>query len=587
MAIQVSPGVAVSEVDLTTSVPAISTSVGGFAGVFNWGPANTPVQITSEVQLNNTFGNPDNNTAISFFTAANFLAYSNNMQVVRAQMHDANNATASGVLSPPIPNDSFYFDNYFSGSGEVGNAWASRYMGSLGNSLQVIVWSAYNWATDASGSSPTTKFARKFDYAPSTSPYVVQLNPAAAGVVNDEIHIMVVDATGAISGYANTVLEKYQSVSVLSDATAPDGSSNYYKNVIYGQSKYIHWLGIPQANTANWGNTSTAVLSQFALSPVDPIGLDASVNSIALMGGTDGSIGNGVSVSSAIVDAISYNLFDPESIDISLLMAGNSDANVISTIVDTAENRTDCVAFFSPDLANTQNTQGAASSIVNFVNSLDVYSSYAVCDSGWKYQYDKYNDVYRWVPLNGDIAGLCAYTDRVQAPWWSPAGLNRGVIKNVVRLAFNPNQAARDTLYQAGINPVVSFPGQGTILYGDKTLLNRPSAFDRINVRRLFIVLEKSISQAARSTLFEFNDEFTQSQFVALIDPFLRTVQAQRGIYSYKIVCDSTNNTSEVIDANQFVGDIFIQPAKSINFIQLNFVATRTGVDFSQIVGQF
>jgi len=587
MAIQVSPGVAVSEVDLTTSVPAISTSIGGFAGVFNWGPANTPVQISSEVQLNNTFGNPDNNTAVSFFTAANFLSYSNNLQVVRAQMHNANNATASGVLSPPIPNDSFYFDNYFQGSGEVGNPWAARYMGSLGNSLQVIVWSANNWATDVAGSTPTTEFARKFDYAPTTSPYVAQLNPSAAGNVNDEIHIMVVDATGAISGYANTVLEKYQSLSVLSDATAPDGSSNYYKNVIYSKSKYIHWLGIPQTNTANWGNTTTAVLEQYVNTSVDPIGLDVSVNSIMLMGGTNGTIGNNADVSSAIVNAISYNLYDPEKIDVSLLMAGNSDANVIGEIVDAATNRKDCIAFFSPDLANTQNTQGAASAIVNYVNTLDVFSSYAVCDSGWKYQYDKYNDIYRWVPLNGDIAGLCAYTDSVQAPWWSPAGLNRGSIKNVVKLAFNPNQTDRDTLYKAGINPVVSFPGQGTVLFGDKTLLNRPSAFDRINVRRLFIVLEKSISQAARSTLFEFNDEFTQSQFVALIDPFLRTVQAQRGIYSYKIVCDSTNNTPEVIDANKFVGDIYIQPARSINYIQLNFVATRTGVDFSQIVGQF
>jgi len=216
-----------------------------------------------------------------------------------------------------------------------------------------------------------------------------------------------------------------------------------------------------------------------------------------------------------------------------------------------------------------------------------VSSSYAVMDSGWKYMYDKYNDVYRWVPLNGDVAGLCARTDTERDPWFSPAGLTRGQIKNVIKLAYNPNKAQRDTLYKAGINPVVSFTGEGTLLYGDKTLLGRPSAFDRINVRRLFIVLEKSISKAARSALFEFNDEFTRAQFVNLVEPFLRTVQGRRGIYDYRVVCDESNNTPEVIDRNEFVGDIYVKPAKSINFIQLNFVAVRTGVAFEEIVGKF
>ena len=309
-----------------------------------------------------------------------------------------------------------------------------------------------------------------------------------------------------------------------------------------------------------------------------------------LSNGFDGSIGSGDLVSQATVNA--FALFaDKEKVDISLLMTGNSAINIVQAAVDIAVNRSDCVAFISPPLANTQGRSGDAQdpsiSIVNWVNSLDSYSSYAFADSGWKYQYDKYNDVYRWIPLNGDMAGLCAYTDNVRAPWWSPAGLTRGVVKNVIKLAFNPNQAQRDVLYKGGVNPVVSFPGEGTILYGDKTLLNRPSAFDRINVRRLFIVLEKTISKAARASLFEFNDEFTRSQFVSLVDPFLRSVQAQRGVYSYKIVCDTTNNTPEIIDANQFVGDIYVQPARSINFIQLNFVATRTGVDFSQVVGKY
>jgi phage tail sheath protein FI len=214
-------------------------------------------------------------------------------------------------------------------------------------------------------------------------------------------------------------------------------------------------------------------------------------------------------------------------------------------------------------------------------------SSYVVMDSAWKYQYDKYSDVYRWVPLNGDIAGLCARTDTQRDPWFSPAGLNRGQIKNVVKLSWNPQKTERDTIYKAGINPVVTFPGEGTILYGDKTFQNRPSAFDRINVRRLFLILEKTIAKASRSTLFEFNDEFTRAQFVNLVEPFLRDIQGRRGIYDYRVVCDTTNNTPEVIDQNQFVGDIYIKPARSINFIQLNFVAVRTGVAFNEIVGKF
>jgi phage tail sheath protein FI len=208
-------------------------------------------------------------------------------------------------------------------------------------------------------------------------------------------------------------------------------------------------------------------------------------------------------------------------------------------------------------------------------------------DSGWKYQYDKYNDTYRWVPLNADIAGLCVRTDTTRDPWFSPAGVNRGQIRNIVKLSFNPTPGERDTLYKNGVNPVVAFPGEGTILYGDKTMQGRSSAFDRINVRRLFIVLEKAISQASRQSLFEFNDEFTRAQFVALVEPFLRDVQGRRGIYDFRVVCDETNNPPSVIDRNEFVGDIYVKPARSINFIQLNFVAVRSGVAFDEIVGRF
>jgi phage tail sheath protein FI len=260
-------------------------------------------------------------------------------------------------------------------------------------------------------------------------------------------------------------------------------------------------------------------------------------------------------------------------------------SNKVITIADT---RKDCVGFISPSFANSVTSTNKVTDIVSFRNSTTLLdTSYGVMDSGWKYQYDKYNDVYRWVPLNPDIAGLCVRTDTTRDPWFSPAGLQRGQILNLVKLSYNPPQSERDSLYKAGVNPVVSFPGEGTVLFGDKTMQGFASAFDRINVRRLFIVLEKAISRAARTSLFEFNDEFTRAQFVALVDPFLRDVQGRRGIYDFRVVCDETNNTPQVIDSNQFVGDIYIKPARSVNFIQLNFVAVRTGVAFDEIVGRF
>jgi len=674
MAILVSPGVQINEVDLTTQTPAVSTSIGALAGVFSWGPANTPVQISSEVNLNNTFGNPDANTSNSFFTAVNFLSYSNNLQVVRAQLSGANNAMSNTNYGANVsmPNEGFYFSNTtsfgYNQSGNQNNSTIARYPGNLGNSLQVIYWpSATAWAANANatfnvavggitGTGSTTssvnlvstilttpnttpnsyvggvltissgygangainsativayntvtnlvtlnanltftpngtsnvtivgvadplyQFAKLFPYAPGTSPYVA--NKTGNPNVNDEIHIAVVDATGLITGYANTPLETYTSVSVLSDAIAVDGSTNYYKEVLYRKSKWVLWTGHPTTNTTGWGALSTT--------PALTIYKDTRAHNRQLGNGADGiSYANPATLDSALINALT-NFRDPEAVNISLLMTADFDSTVQQQAIQLAAARQDCVAFVSPPLSATQDPVSPANAITTYFNStLNTFSSYAVADTGWKYQYDKYNDQYRWIPLNGDIAGLCAYTDNVKAPWWSPAGFQRGVLNNVIQLAFNPNQAARDQLYKAGINPVVSFPGQGTVLYGDKTMQNRPSAFDRINVRRLFIVLEKTIGQAAKNSLFEFNDAFTQAQFVALVDPFLRTVQAQRGIYAYKIVCDSTNNTPAVIDANQFRGDIYIQPAKSANFITLNFVAVRTGVSFSEVVGQF
>jgi hypothetical protein len=394
-----------------------------------------------------------------------------------------------------------------------------------------------------------------------------------AGASNDEIHIVVIDTGGRFTGTRNTVLEVFPYLSKSVDGIDDLGNSNYYKNYVFNNSKYVYAVDPVSYSTTNatWGNSLAN--TQFATL--------ATVQNISLTGGADSPTQD-----SDRINGYSY-FTNKEAVDISLVFTSDHSITVQQYVIDNIVNsRKDCIAFISPPSANVINQNGnETTNIVNWATSLNRSSSYVVADSGYKYMFDKYNNTYRWIPLNGDIAGLCVNTDNVRDPWFSPAGLNRGQIKNAVKLAWNPNKTQRDTLYSSGINPVVSFPGQGIVLYGDKTLQVKPSAFDRINVRRLFIVLEKTIAQAAQYSLFEFNDEFTRAQFVALVTPFLRDVQGRRGIYDFRVVCDTTNNTPQVIDSNQFVGDIYIKPARSINFIQLNFVAVRTGVDFTTIVG--
>ena len=567
MAFQLSPGVLVSEVDLTTVVPSVATTVGGIAGDFQWGPVNQEVTIGNEIQLVNTFGKPDSNTANAFFTAANFLSYGNDLRVVRSIGTNGRNAVSNGsaVL---IANNAVYEASYSSNTSTLIYA---KYPGALGSNLRIAFADANNFSS--------FQWEDQFDSTPNTSPFVTL--KTGSYVANDEMHVVIIDDTGTFSGgVAGTVLEKFAYVSKASDAKNPDGSDNFYKNVINSRSKYLYWGGHPTANVnanTNWGLVSTVVSANGAQNTYHTISGNATVST--------GSSG----VSDAPTDGnldTSYDLFsNPDSSDVSLLMAGATNANTIPNyLISIAESRKDCMVFVSPKYADVVNNATPDTAIVTTADGI-TKSSFAVMDSGWKYQFDKYNDVYRWVPLNGDIAGLCVRTDLERDPWFSPAGLQRGVIKNVIKLAWNPTKANRDKIYKAGVNPVVSFPGEGTILYGDKTLQNRPSAFDRINVRRLFIVLEKSIAKAARSSLFEFNDEFTRAAFVNLVEPFLRDIKGRRGIYDYKVICDTTNNTPEVIDQNNFVGDIYIKPARSINFIQLNFVAVRTGVSFEEIVG--
>jgi hypothetical protein len=568
MAFQLSPGVNVSEVDLTTVVPSVATTVGGFAGNFNWGPVNEVVTINNEVQLVERFGKPDSNTYTSFFTAANFLSYSNDLRVVRSVGSNANNATVDGV-GTRVLNRTDYEEQYdlysiTEGDGDFPKIFLSKYPGVLGNSLKVSMCDANTTLLS------TWQYRNEFSSNASTSLFASQ-----KGLANDEVHIVVIDQDGLITGKKDTVLEKFGFVSKLRQAKNDDGTSNYYAEVINTKSKWIWWASHPLADS-NWG---FADLSMYT----DGDALDNLVlTDYVLSGGTD-------TTPTAGNINTSYDLFDnPDSVDVSLIMTGSVVGDTVPDyLISMAENRKDCLVFLSPEQSDVVNNSGnEVADIVSLRNTF-TSSSFAVMDSGWKYQYDKYNDVYRWIPLNGDIAGLCARTDIERDPWFSPAGFNRGQIKNVVKLSWNPTKSERDSLYRSGINPVVTFPGEGTVLYGDKTLLSRPSAFDRINVRRLFIVLEKSIARAARSSLFEFNDEFTRAQFVNLVEPFLRDVQGRRGIYDYRVVCDTTNNTPEVIDRNEFVGDIYIKPARSINFIQLNFVAVRTGVSFNEVVGSF
>ena len=565
MPFQLSPGVAVVEKDLSSIVPAVSTAVGAFAGTFQWGPVSEPTTVSSENELVRRFGKPNDSNFQSFFTAGNFLAYTNNLLLVRL---DTGHLNAVSTGTPvKIKNNAHYLATYANGEGAVGE-FAAKFPGTAGNSLKVAVADSATFATWA--------YKSDFDGAPGTSTYSKGVGATSS---LDEMHIAVIDEDGVFTGTAGTVLEKFAYVSKASDAKKFDGTNNYYKDVVNSRSQYIYWMDHSTAvagTGATWGSAATGLAGSAykALTAALALGLTGGTDDYAA---TDGEIQDGFALFS-----------DAEQYDVSLIALGKASSAVATYVINNiAEVRKDCVVFVSPQ----DNTSGdviigtdssAATAITTYRDALPS-TSYAVMDSGYKYQYDRYNDKYRYVPLNGDVAGLCARTDYTNDPWFSPGGLNRGQIKNVVKLAFNPNKALRDTLYKKGVNPVVSFPGEGTVLFGDKTLLSSPSAFDRINVRRLFIVMEKAIATAAKFQLFEFNDSFTRAQFRALVEPFLRDVQGRRGVTDFVVKCDESNNTGEVIDRNEFVADIFVKPNRSINFITLNFVAARSSINFTEL----
>lgn len=570
MPFYLSPSVNVIEQDLTTIVPAVATSIGASVGVFPWGPVMTPVTITSENELVRVFGKPNNNVSnfTSFFTAANFLSYSNNILMVRADLADLLNAVAApdegsgeGIK---IKNPDHYLEQFANGEASVG-PFAAKYPGALGNSLKVSM---------ADGDTFSAWAYKDGFSAPSVTSY-----GAALDALKDEVHVVVIDEDGAFTGVKGSILERFSGLSKASDAVKYDGSNNYYKDVINNTSKYVYWMDHPVTGTLpanNWGQPASNVSFQ---------ALTSGTQSYSLAGGADAwNVTDGELMTA-------YSLFaNSELVDVSLVMCGKaSDVVAEHVLVNVAEIRRDCVAFMSPQNLTTGEViigddSDAKDKLIAFRNALPS-SSYGFLDSGYKYQYDRYNDKYRWIPLNGDIAGLFARTDYTNDPWWTASGYNRGIIKNVVKLAVNPNKAIRDIIFPAGINPVINSPGDGPVLLGDKTLQSKPSAFDAINVRRLFIVLEKAIATASKYSLFEFNDSFTRAQFKNMVEPFLRGVMGRRGITDFRVKCDETNNTGEVIDSNQFIADIYIKPARAIRYIQLSFIAVRTGVSFDEIGG--
>jgi len=588
MAFQLSPGVNVTEKDLTTIVPAVATTNAAFAGLFAWGPVDKRVLIDSENNLARLFGLPNKDNFAYWFTAANFLQYGNNLQVVRClkETTSAKNATPGSLTSVLIKND-----DYFTAAGATLNGpFIARYPGALGNSLSVEVCGS---KTPGSGFN-TWAYADEFDGVPKSSAYAESLGGTA-----DEFHLVVVDSSGLWTGASGTVLERFSNLSLAEDAQDFSGISTYYVQKVNDTSRYIFCPTPAVSNgylSLTGGAASATPFSTFLFKGATASDNVSFTNArYVLSGGVDEATPTTAQNYKDIAFGGTGNGFraytDPESTDVNLLLAGpefcptntSVSDSVAKTLKDIADARKDCVVFCSAPINNPQRTEDDKLAIAKAYRNDIGSSSYVFIDSGYKYMYDIYNDKYRWVPLNGDIAGLCARSDANTDPWYSPAGFNRGSIKGVVKLAFNPTQTYRDELYKNNINPVVTFPGEGTILYGDKTAQAKPSAFDRLNVRRLFIVLEKAIATAAKYSLFEFNDSFTRAQFRSLVEPFLRDVQARRGIIDFKVVCDEKNNTPEVIDSNRFVADIYIKPARSINFIQLNFVATRTGVSFSEV----
>ncbi|HRD41655.1 MAG TPA: phage tail sheath subtilisin-like domain-containing protein [Prochlorococcaceae cyanobacterium AMR_MDS_5431] len=655
MASQVSPGIVIKERDLSNAVITGAQQItAAFASTFKKGPIGQVVNISSQKQLIDVFGKPSDANAEDWYVASEFLSYGGRLAVVRAATTLLNATTGSaGVL---VKNDSFWQAGTGSSEvfvARTAGTWANSLkivvvdrgadqiitlaevpdtVPSAGSNItfnvngnskaaEVLSWDNANkklavilndpsvlittadtledgatdvaitavadWYSNTEIGSTGLKLSA-IGPRPGTSNFA-----STRGVKYDEVHVAVIDTTGDISGAANTIVERFNYLSKISDGKNTEGANIYYKDVINQQSTYIYNGTHPTAtinpSTAGageaWGQASTAL---------------ASGDLFALCGNFSDDLAYGTDDyaydSAEIGDA--YDLFlDTEETTVDFVLMGGSMALESDTkakaakVVSIASARKDCVAFVSPHKGNQVGVSGALSTSQQKVNTINFFNglastSYAVFDSGYKYFYDRFNDKYRYIPCNGDVAGLCVATSSILDDWYSPAGLNRGSLRNAVRLAYNPNKADRDELYQARINPIVSFPGSGVTLFGDKTALASPSAFDRINVRRLFLNVQRRVEGLAKQVLFEQNDETTRSSFASAVNSYMSEVQARRGVTDFLVVCDESNNTPDVIDRNEFVAEIFIKPTRSINYITVTLTATKTGVSFAEVVGR-
>ena len=636
MASQVSPGIVIKERDLSNAVVTGASAIrAAIASTFRKGPVGKIVNIGSERELIDTFGTPAEANAADWLVASEFLRYGGQLAVVRA---------ATGVLNATLDGSAVLIGSKEAWDAGVGSSeqFAARDAGADGNNLRVVVvdhgptkkaaknghglsvgdtlsdgvtdhevysvidannvtiieganpaadgnsftfsdFSASDWNTQPIGSTGLTYKA--IGPRPGTSAFASERY-----LSNDEVHIAVVDES------TNTIVERITYVSKISDGKTPEGASSYWKDAVNETSSYIYGsaLGANQQTTLG-ENPGSAVASYGATSgsPKKFAAILATAGG-SLSGGTDDYAYTSGEVASA------YDEFlDTEQTTVDFVLMGGSMGNETDTkakagsVAAVANSRKDCVAFISPFNGNQVATSGGAAlspadqltNTVNYFSSIGS-SSYVILDSGIKYTYDRFNDKYRYIGCNGDVAGLCVSTSSILDDWFSPAGLNRGAVQNVVKLAFNPNKAQRDELYTNRINPIVSLPGTGPVLFGDKTGLASPSAFDRINVRRLFLNIEKRARGLAEGVLFEQNDTTTRSNFSASIGSYLAEVQARRGLTDFLVVCDETNNTPEVIDRNEFVAELFLKPTRSINFVTVTVTATRTGVSFAEVVGR-
>ena len=574
-----SPAVVVKEIDLTGGVPNVQSTTGAIVGNFRWGPAEQRILIDNESKLVEVFASPDSANTIDFHSASYFLRYSGSLQIVREVTSAAKNARSTigqlatdnnNTLPMELVKNADDFAAQEAALDSDSHTFIARYAGDLGNSLEVSVCPPNSTAFDA------WTYKNEFDAAPGTSNYA-----STRSATNDEIHVVVVDHDGKLTGTQGSVLERYPFVSVAKDAKNADGTTNFAKDVINGRSEYVHFVGFDSDYTVARGNGVVDSGDDF-----DP-GLTTHTAHTFDKGVNSGALGTSEVLAG-------YDMFeDKDIVEVDFLISPsmNSRADqttVVNDLVATAENlRKDCVVTASPAREDVVNLTNTATITTNITTTVDTFtnSSYLVSDGNFLKVYDKYNDQFIHIPAASSTAGIMAATDLQRAPWFSPAGARRGQYLGITAISWSPTKAQRDTLYKAGVNPIANIPGQGVLLFGDKTKLGRPSAFDRINVRRLFLVLERAIGKAAEQAMFEFNDEFTRAEFVNIIEPVLREVKGRRGITDFKVVCDDTNNTAAVVDRNEFIANVFIKPARSINYVTLNFVAVRTGVDFEEVVG--